>query len=276
MSCDSSTPEFYYTQGGLKYKYHDIVEDGKTPAVGDYLTVYIEYRSSEGELIYSSVGTTYDDKQVIHLGYPDVEGGIEEGFAQLMEGDSVTFYIEAQKFYEHYLFKEIPSSLSPESEVTITLRLLQIETAQEYNKRQEEEEVLCELEEFTVIDSIVNSWKEQGDLVEEVNGIYMVKGMPETKDTIKYGTGVKVYYEGYYPNKKVFYSNLNAELPDEFKAGVEGQTIVGMKIALLSLYKGQSAKIVVPSYLGFNDQMIKSGTVPSCTPLIFNLEVVKE
>ncbi|MCB9187706.1 MAG: FKBP-type peptidyl-prolyl cis-trans isomerase [Flavobacteriales bacterium] len=272
-SCDSTTPEYYYTKGNLKYKYHDIVEDGKIPAIGDYLTVYIDYRTVDGKIIYSSVQSTYNNKQTIHLGKPSIEGGIEEGFAQLMEGDSVTFYIEANKFFKHYLNQSVPAEIKDDEEVLITLRLLKIESPNEYEVRIGEEEKVCELNEFMEIDSIVNNWKADGDSVFEVGGIYMVKEIPSTLDTIKYGHVVSVFYKGYYSNGKEFYNNLEAEHADDFKVGVEGQTIEGMKIAMLHMNKGQKAKIIVPSYLGFSEQAVNSGQVPSCTPLIFELEI---
>lgn len=59
-ACDNQTPDYYYTKGGLKYEYHDIVEDGETPAVGDYLTVYIKYKTSDGRVIYDSEKSTYN------------------------------------------------------------------------------------------------------------------------------------------------------------------------------------------------------------------------
>lgn len=272
-SCDSSTPEYYYTKGKLKYKYHDIVEDGKIPAIGDYLTVYIEYRTADDKIIYSSVDGSYNNKQIIHLGVPAIEGGIEEGFAQLMEGDSVTFYIEAEKFYKYYLNQSIPDEISSKEEILITLRLLKIETPKEYELRIAEEEAVCEMEEFMLIDSIVNRWKAEGDSVIAVGGIYMVKEFPITHDTIKYGQMVSVRYRGYYPNGKEFYNNLDAAHTDDFKVGVEGQTIEGLKIAFLNMQKGQNAKLIVPSYLGFSIQAIKSGQVPACTPLLFDLSI---
>lgn len=273
LSCDNSTPEYYYTKGNLKYKYHDIVEGGKTPTIGDYLTVYIEYRTSDGKTIYSSKEGTYDSKQVIHLGKPSVEGGIEEGFAQLLEGDSVTFYIQAEKFYKHYLLKDMPKEIASDEEILITLRLLKIESPKDYNKRINELKESCDLDEFMMIDSVVSSWKSKGEIVEEVGGIYMVKGETAALDTIKYGCNVSVFYKGYYPNGKSFYDNLDAEYADDFKVGVEGQTIDGMKIALLHMFYGQSAKIIVPSYLGFSESAINSGQVPPCTPLIFELNI---
>lgn len=273
LSCDSSTPDFYYTKGGLKYQYHDIVEDGKVPAIGDYLTVYIDYKTADGEVIYSSVGSSFNDKQIIHLGKPLIEGGIEEGFAQLMEGDSVTFFIVADKFFKQYLKNDVPEGIDPTEEIQITLRLLKIEAPKAYNFRMKEEEEQCEIREFKMIDSVVKSWENSGELVNEVNGIYMVLGNEISQDTIKYGNMVSVQYRGYYPNEKEFYNNLQ-DVSDDFKVGVDGQTIEGLKIALLQMNFGQSAKIIIPSYLGFSEQAVQSGQVPACTPLIFEVQVL--
>lgn len=272
FSCDNSTPEFYYTKGELKYQYHDIVEEGKVPAIGDYLSVYIDYKTTDGKVIYSSIGTTFDDKQVIHLGKPKVEGGIEEGFAQLMEGDSVTFYIAADKFFNNYLSNDVPKGIADDEEILITLRLLKIETPYEYQLRMDEIEKECEITEFQMIDSIVDSWEKQGDFVESKGGVYIVKGEDLTLDTVKYGNVVSVSYKGYYPNNKEFYNNLDG-IPDDFMVGVDGQTIEGLKIALLSMSYGQSAKLIVPSYLGFSSEAISSGQVPPCMPLIFELTI---
>ena len=42
VECKHSTPDFYTTEHGLKYKYHDINSDGVAPVRQDYLSVYNE------------------------------------------------------------------------------------------------------------------------------------------------------------------------------------------------------------------------------------------
>lgn len=274
-SCDSKTPDFYFTKGNLKYKYHDISEDGKSPAIGDFLTVLIEYKSQSGDVIYSSLKTTYDGEDVIQLGKPTIDGGIEEGFAQLLEGDSVTFYINSQKFYESYLKTDLPKSLNSDEDILITLRLIKIESPKEYASRIKKEDEIAEMQEFQGIDSVVKSWELAGDSVQEFGGIYMVKTTLPSLDTIRYGTPIGLYYRGYYANGEEFYNNQENEYPDEFKVGVDGQNIEGMKIALLHLTLGQSAKILVPSYLGFNEELIKKRILRPYQSLIFELETVR-
>lgn len=274
VGCDHTTPDFYYTQNGLKYAYHDIVSEGKTVKIGDYLTVLIEYKTADDSVFYSSKLAKYKGTDVIHLGKPTIEGGIEEGFAQLLEGDSVTFYIDAPKFFEAYLNSSVPNFINESEEIKITLRLLKIESPTEYLERVAEEEKVAELKEYESIDSIVNAWEQAGENVHERLGIYMVKGESASTDTLKYGMNANVFYKGYFASGDVFYDNTSNEFPDEYKVGIDGQNIEGMKIALLNLCAGQSAKIIVPSYLGIDEHLVKKGIYPAYSPLIFEIQVL--
>ncbi len=276
VSCDSSTPEFYYTQNDLKYQYHDISDSGATPAIGDYLTVYMKYSTVNDSVFYNSKNSTYDGKELIVLGKPSIEGGIEEGFAQLMKGDSVTFYISIDKFFNHYLKKDIPSFLQKDKEMKITMRLLDIESPKSYNKRILLEQMEAEAREFDVMEQILNKWKLTSDTIYDNNSIFMIYEDTSCLSKIVYGDLVKVKYKGYFPDGKVFYDNTESGDYDEFKVGVKGQTIEGMKIALTHMCKGQKSKILVPSHLGFGESVIEQGLVPKYTPVIFEIEVLED
>jgi FKBP-type peptidyl-prolyl cis-trans isomerase len=275
VGCDSSTPEFYYTQNNLKYKYHDISDNGVAPAIGDYLTVYMSYSNADDSVFYDSKNSTYDGKELIVLGKPHIEGGIEEGFAQLLLGDSVTFYIEVTKFFEHYLKKDLPAFLDAEEEMRISLRLLKIESPTAYKKRITLEQLENEAKEFEVIEGIIAEWKLAADSIYNNNSVFMVYEDTTCSNRVVYGDLVKVKYKGYFPDGKVFYDNTQGESFDEYNAGVKDQNIEGMKIALLHMCKGQKAKILVPSYLGFNESVIEQGLVPRYTPVIFEVEILE-
>jgi FK506-binding protein 2 len=274
-SCDTSTPEYFYTQNDLKYKYHDISEDGETPAIGDYLTVYMQYSNMDDSVFYDSQNSTYDGKELILLGKPNVEGGIEEGFAQLVKGDSVTFFIEVGKFFDHYLDKEIPSFLNKEEEMQITMRLLDIESPKAYKKRVLLEQMQAEASEFEIMEGILEEWKLTCDTIYDHNSVFMIYEDTTCFLKVSYGDLIRVKYKGYFPDGKVFYNNTDGDDYDEFKVGVQGQTIDGMKIALMHMCVGQKAKVLIPSYLGFGESVIEQGLVPKYTPVIFEIEVLE-
>ncbi len=275
-SCDNSTPDYFYTQNNLKYQYHDISEGGETPAIGDYLTVYMQYSTLEDSVFYNSKTSTYDGKELILLGKPKVEGGIEEGFAQLMKGDSVTIFIQVGKFFDHYLDKEIPTYLDRAEDMKITLRLLDIESPKAYKQRVLFEQLQAESQELEIMEKIVEEWKLTNDSVYNNYNIFMVYEDTSCTDKVSYGDIIKVKYKGYLPNGKVFYDNTSDSDYDEFKAGVEGQTIEGMNIAFSYMCKGQKAKILVHSDYGFGESVIEQGLVPKYTPVIFEIEILED
>ena len=275
LSCDTSTPEFYYTQNDLKYKYHDIADGGVVPAIGDYLTVYMQYKDQNDSIFYNSLYSTYDGKELIKLGKPSIEGGIEEGFAQLQLGDSVTFFIEVDKFFKHYLNKEIPAYLDAKEEMRISLRLLNIESPLTYEKRILLEQLKAEAIELDLLEGVIQKWDIEGDSVYNKNNVFMVYEDTNCLNRVAYGDLVKVKYKGYFIDGKVFYDNTAGDDYDEFKVGVKDQTIEGMKIALVHMCYGQKAKVLVPSDLGFGASVIEQGLVPKYAPVIFEIEVLE-
>ena len=54
MACGIETPEYYHTEGGLKYKYHEISVDGEAPKIGDYLSVSMKWKTEEDSLFYET------------------------------------------------------------------------------------------------------------------------------------------------------------------------------------------------------------------------------
>ncbi len=58
ISClNRQTPEFYFTENGLKYQYHDIVIDGEHPRENNFLNVYMEFKTVDDSVFYSSKNT---------------------------------------------------------------------------------------------------------------------------------------------------------------------------------------------------------------------------
>ncbi len=276
VSCTEETPEYYYTDGGLKYKYHDLTVDGEKPEVGDYLSIYVQFQSETGEVIYNSFDNHSDGIEVINLGEPKVTGGIEEGFAKLQEGDSVTFFIEPGKFYLNYLGEEVPEELTSDKEMRVVLRLLKVQNYLEYQESQQQAQEIAELTEFKNIQEVVSSWKAEGDSVSEFDGVYMVYDSVFLTDSIQYADLIQLHYTGEFLNGEVFYSTYENGFPDEFQVGKTDQTVEGLKKALLYMAFGQKAKVIVPSYLGFGEKGSAGGVVPPFTPVIYRLEVLEK
>jgi FKBP-type peptidyl-prolyl cis-trans isomerase FkpA len=273
VSCGATTPEFFTTEGGLKYKYHEI-GDGATPKAGDYLVVDMQFKTASDSVYYDSRSMNVKGFDVIMLGSTNLKGGIEEGFAKLKMGDSVSFYIMASKFYKYYQKTSVPPFMEKKEEMKITLRLRDIQKKEDYELDLENALVNAEFDELIAIDAEIEKWRATGDSVYEFDGVFVQYLSECTTERITYGDPTWVRFVGHYIDGAEFYNNLKDENPAEFKVGVSGQNIEGMKIALLHMCEGQSARVLVPSMLGFSETAIKQGMIKAFEPLLFDIEVV--
>lgn len=277
LGCGRETPDFYTTLHGLKYKYHDINSDESTPKLGDYLTVYMQWKTLKDSVFYDSRTVSLSGKDVILLGKAKHLGGIEEGFAKLQKGDSVSFYINPKRFYNDYLsIQKLPQFLKNEEEIIITLRLLDIESEPVYKQKVEEQKEELELQELKEVGRIVNEWEAKYDSVLEINGSYLVleKALDTTKLT--YGAIIQLNYEASFINGVTFYSTYKNGYPDEFQIGKEGQVVEGLSDALSKMNYNQKAKVLVPSYRGFGSDGSPGKVIPPFTLIIYDVEVMPQ
>ena len=272
FSCGTKTPEFYETEGGLKYQYHDIVTEGVSPKFGDVLHVNLSYKTADDSVFYSSAMKA-NNEDVITLGKSPIPGGIEEGFAMLKVGDSVTFFISASKYYKNYLKRSVPSFLNDNEELKISLRLHSIEDQKTYLSRKENELAHAEIEHIRLMDSCRRSWGNSRFI--EHQGVLILIDSSIVADSIGYGDVVEMKYLGRYMDGVVFYDNRNEPKGDEFQVGIPGQNIEGLRIALMKMKQFRKAKIIVPSELGFNQDLIDQGLIKPWQPLFFEIEIKK-
>jgi len=271
VSCDSESNEFLETEGGLKYKFHDIVDEGRTPKSGDFLSVYISW-SSKDSIYYNSVNT-FDPINLIVLGETK-NGGLEEGFFKLKEGDSASFYIEPEKLYSNYLNQPLPEALKNEKELNVSIRLLKVQTEKEYYNSLKISKEQQEIHEISMVKNKVDDWKKQYDSVFTYSGCYMVYLSPFIGDTIQKGNEVTIQYSASFFNGDEFYSTEFNGVPETYLVGSKDQTVDGLQIAFLHMSYGQRAKIIVPSYMGFGEKGSAGGIVPPFTPIVYEIEVL--
>jgi len=274
VGCTTETPEFSFTEGGLKYKYQDIVAEGKDPKIGDVLSVKMKWSTIEDSIFYTSVNTGYNGADIIKLKKPTQPGGIEEGFAKLKEGDSVTFYIDPKRFFKEYIQTETPSFLIGDSEMKIDIRLLKIQNSEEYQIDLKEWQRQKDFEEFQKIEETLSFWKNSGDSVVEVDGLYIVYDAFDEGETVSYNELFELHYVATFTNGNEFYNTYNNGHPDEFQFGKKGQMVEGLKNAISVMKYGQRAKVLIPSDIGFKGTGSAGNIVPPYTPVIYYLEIL--
>ena len=274
VGCQTETPEYFYTDGGLKYKYQDIVTEGNTPKIGDVLSVKMKWSTQEDSVFYISVNTGFNGADIVRLEASKEPGGIEEGFAKLKEGDSVTFYISPERFFKEYLRTEMPSFLAGDSEMKIDIRLLKIQSNEAYLDDLKEWQRVKDFEEFQSIETTLNLWRNSGDSVVEVGGLYVVYDAIEEGEVVNYNDVFNLHYIATFTNGEEFYNTYNNGHPDEFQFGLNGQMVEGLTKAISVMKYGQKAKVLIPSDIGFKARGSAGNIVPPYTPVIYYLEIL--
>ena len=88
----------------------------------------------------------------------------------------------------------------------------------------------------------------------------------------KKGDKVKVHYKGMLTDETVFDSSYKRNEPIEFNVGI-GQVIAGWDEGIMLLRKGEKAKFVIPSNLGYGEAGA-GGVIPPNATLVFEVELL--
>jgi len=122
--------------------------------------------------------------------------------------------------------------------------------------------------------------KEQDELLGE-----LAEGFEQTDNGLRYkiiqkgdgakpekGQTVAVHYKGMFPDGSVFDSSYKRGNPIEFPVG-QGNVIAGWDEGILLLNKGDKARFVIPSHLGYGESGA-GGVIPPNATLVFDVELV--
>ena len=103
--------------------------------------------------------------------------------------------------------------------------------------------------------------------------LYFERYNTSVDSVIKPGKTVTMIYKGSYLSGRVF-DEVKSQKPVTINYGYEGQMIRGIEKVMRRLRKGENAKIIIPSHLGFGEYGSSNGTVPPNTPLIYEIKII--
>lgn len=253
----------------IYYSLDQFGEQGKKPVIGDYLTIKIEYRTRQDSIFFS--GT-----RKIRLNEPLDNFSVDHCFLKLKQGDSASFIIPADKFFNSTLKRDLPKFISDGEIMKLNVRLLEIQSEKEFQI--EKQLFLTWSSELSEYEKVIlqRFLKEENTGIQtKPEGFYMLTLKKGNDRKITIGDHIWINYEGKFLNGKFFDGTYRSHEPVDFIFGTEFMLISGLEKALHYMSEGEKAMIILPSDLAFGETGDGFGIIPPYTSLIYTLEVVR-
>ncbi len=274
-SCAQQTGKWKTTKDGLEYKFVKQNTDGKTPQVGDWMTVEMVYRTPDSILFNSN---TLSHPMELPMVASVHQADVYEGMAMMHVGDSAVFKCSADSvFMKLFKFREVPKDLKDVKTIIFDIKMVNIETKEEKDAKMKAEQ---EAAQQKAMKDKEEEWNNIQKYLEENNitvqptadSLFIVITKEGNGPKPQKGDKVKVHYTGYLLDGTKFDSSVDRNQPFEFELG-QGRVIKGWDEGIAALHKGSKAKLIIPSKLAYGARGA-GGVIPPYAPLVFDVELI--
>ena len=270
LSACNSTITYDETESGIFYKFHSQNEDSPMPKTGDLLVLNMQYYTDYDSLLFD----TKEIPGVFRMQMKDisnVKGTIDEAFSMMHEGDSATFLIDANIFYNQSREMEAPAFIKPNSKLKFNIKLVKIENYDSFKKDRLNNQGSAQKEEV----SILNDYLKRANITVKPtpSGLYYIETRKGNGKKPKSGNPVHVHYTGTFIDGKIFDTSLTRNEAFKFIFDFK-QVISGLDEGVSLMTEGGTATLIIPSHLAYKDIGYKD-LIPPYTTLIFEIELLK-
>jgi len=277
-SC-SKHPGYKKTDAGLYYKIITKTDNAAKPEIGDLITIGMVYKNSKDSVLFNSYSDPRTQGQPLRLPLekPIYKGDFSEGLALMGVGDSASFITSADSFFMKYAqIQQLPPFIEKGSNLTFTIKLISIMKKADFEKQQQEmmkqQQEMIEKFKTEEPDKIKKYLEDNKIKVKPTTtGLYYIETKKGTGIKADKGDTVLVHYTGKLVDGSTFDSSEGKE-PIKFPIGT-GYVIPGWEEGIGMMKKGGTAKLVIPSSLGYADKGAGQ-IIPPYTPLVFEVELV--
>ncbi len=267
FSCSKNKDGFQQTESGLKYKFIKS-SNGAKPALGDRMIMRIAYKTEFDSIIFDSKSKS--DSFEVEFVAPTYNGGVEEGFGMMSEGDSAIFKVSADSVFTITFHSQLPNYLKPGSALIFHVSIQKIIPKLIYDSLQNARDVAARRQEFENIEQFLK--QNNMEVMPTENGAYMLTSKIGSGPFPTKGDSVFVTYTAKLLDGTIFDQATDKNHPLGFVLG-SGAVLQGWEECLPQLNKGAVARLVIPSDLAYGDQ--QKGIVKPYSTLVFDVEVIK-
>ena len=220
-SCtEEKFPGYTVTPHDLYYQLRATDGSDRAAEAGDYLTLSLSYALVNDSTFFSTSTAIREGNIKWIVDSLTLKGGFREGLSLLHEGDSASFVVNTQQFYQDWLQAEVPDFLDKQRKIKVATRIQNIETAEEVEERlvaEAEATEQREIEEQVLLQQCVRQI--HPDSLQFVRGVYYQELRKGTGIPVEIGTNVSIQYEGAFVDGTVFESTYERQQGLDFTIG---------------------------------------------------------
>lgn len=269
------------TTAGIEFRYHregggDIVQPGQ------FLLLDLKVYDSEDSVWMDTYATDSQPQLVrVDTENPKIPDPGETGvYRRLAKGDSVSFAFDVATLYEQTWMRPVPKNLDRNMEVTYVVSVREIFDAagmeafrvrqQQLFERQRMDRRIAQFGRDTLLIDSLLGVRGKTPYKNESGIRYTVELEGKGASPVR-GDIVKVFYQGYFPNGKIFDTNRSGS-PLEVVVGA-GRVIRGWDEMLPLMKRGGRYTIYLPSLFAYGDEGFPPD-IPGNAILLFDMEIV--
>ncbi len=270
-SCNQSRyPGFKKTDTGLYYKFYHRSNDTTKARLAEYALVKMVYGIPDSVLFDSRTLPATQRPMKIPIIRSIYKGDIYEGLEMMHVGDSAVFKSNADSvFIKLFRMRKLPKFVDSTKDVYFAIKLVGVKTLQQIQAEKSARMMNLQNEEAKEREAYLK--KNKITVKPMQNGLYFILKKSGKGPHPQKGDKVSVQYTGYLLSGKKFDSSLDRGKPFEFVLGMH-RVIPGWDEGIAMMRKGGSAKLIIPSSLGYGPRNM--GPIPPFSTLVFDVKLV--
>ncbi len=266
----SSQNQYETTEGGLQYVYRDKSHSDIAPQPGNKLLLDVKYFDEKDSLLFNSQDIS--PRFIMDFDKPETPGAtINDAFAMMHEGDSLSVLINAYKFYLGAGQVEELKKIDSTKMLRFELRLKKILSPEVVKKELEKQDkVLKDEEEYLLQDFLTKNYP---DAKPTKSGLYYIETTTGEGPLIAKTNTVAIHYTATYINGEPIYSTYQRNDPLVFQVS-DPNVWPCLAEAVQYMRKGGKATIIAPSKLAAGENGDKDMHIAPRKTIVFDLEVI--
>ncbi len=263
-------PGFTKAADGLYYKFYKRSDDTAKARIGDKVSAYMNYRTMNDSIFSKSQPGHPFELPMMKSTY---KGDVFAALKMMSPGDSATFVINTDSFFQKTVGAPRPALLDSGSTFLLDVKVIKIMTPAEMDKeRMQTEKAMAQLEKSTIANYIATN---KLNVKPDPSGIFFLvtkKGKGAKAAAGEYAK-LNIVAKTIGPKGAEFINTYNDGKPIDLEIGT-GQLGVGFETGLMKMKVGEKATMVVPFSLAFGAQGMR-GYVPPYATIVYDVQLLK-